>query len=315
LQTLAERQYGKLRDATQEKKMPNEAGFVGLGAMGQPIAANLAAAGTKLRVYNRTTAKAEPLIAKGAMAAATPGETAVAGGIVFTMLANDEAVWSVTEGDNGVAARLAPAGIHVSMSTIAPATARELARYHAERGSIYLASPVFGRPENAEKKQLVICVSGASAAKDRVRPQHEAIGRAIYDFGETPDAANVAKLAGNFMIGAAVEAMAEAFTMVEKSGVDRLKVAQMLTQTLFACPVFQNYGGMVAEKRHRPAGFKLPLGLKDFELVLKTAGEARVPMPIASLVRDRLLGALAHGREELDWSGLALGVLDDAGIK
>jgi 3-hydroxyisobutyrate dehydrogenase-like beta-hydroxyacid dehydrogenase len=295
--------------------MANEAGFIGLGAMGSPIAANLVAAGTKLRVYNRTAAKAESLIAKGAVRVATAGEAAVAGGVVFTMLADDDAVRSVTEGDNGLAARLAPGGIHVSMSTIAPSTAQELARYHAECGSIYLASPVFGRPENAEKKQLVVCVSGAAAAKERVRPMHEAIGRAIYDFGDAPDAANVAKLAGNFLIGAAVEAMAEAFTMAEKSGVDRLKVAQMLTQTLFANPVYQNYGAMVAEKRHRPAGFKLPLGLKDFELVLKTAGEARAPMPFASLVRDRLLAALAHGRDDLDWSGLALGALDDAGIK
>jgi 3-hydroxyisobutyrate dehydrogenase-like beta-hydroxyacid dehydrogenase len=148
-----------------------------------------------------------------------------------------------------------------------------------------------------------------------VRLLHEAIGRAIYDFGEAPDAANVAKLAGNFLIGAAVEAMGEAFTMVEKSGVDRVKVAQMLTQTLFASPVYQNYGAMVAEKRHRPAGFQLALGLKDFELVLKTAGEVRTPMPLAGLVRDRLIAALAKGRDDLDWSGLALGVLDDAGIK
>lgn len=295
--------------------MPNEVGFIGIGAMGLPIATNLIAAGTKLRVYNRTATKAAPLIARGAVLAAHASETGVAGGIVFTMLADDQAVRSVTEGDNGLAVRLAPGGIHVSMSTIAPSTARELAHYHAERGSVYLASPVFGRPENAEKKQLVVCVSGTASAKDRVRPLHEAISRAIYDFGDVPGAANVAKLAGNFLIGAAVEAMAEAFTMAEKSGVDRLKVAQMLTQTLFASPVYQNYGAMVAEKRHQPAGFKLALGLKDFELVVKTAGEARAPMSLASLVRDRLLAALAHGRDDLDWSGLALGVLDDAGIK
>src|ERR1700677_3473357 len=250
--------------------MANEAGFVGLGAMGLPIASNLIAAGTQLHIYNRTASKAAPLIALGALHAATAGAAATPGGIVFSILADDYAVRSVTEGDDGLAARLAPGGIHVSMSTIAPATSRELARYHAERGSTYLGSPVFGRPENAEKKQLVVCVSGSAAAKARVRPLHEAIGRAIYDFGDAPDAANVAKLAGNFLIGAAVEAMAEAFTMVEKSGVDRLKVAQMLTQTLFAGPVYQNYGAMVAEKRHLPAGFKLALGLKDFELVLKT---------------------------------------------
>jgi 3-hydroxyisobutyrate dehydrogenase-like beta-hydroxyacid dehydrogenase len=295
--------------------MALEIGFVGLGSMGLPIATNLAAAGTKLRVYNRTAAKASPLLAQGAALADIRGAAATPGGIVFSILANDAAVKSVVEGENGLAAHLAPGGIHVSMSTIAPATARELARYHQERGSVYLASPVFGRPDNAARRQLVVCVSGPAEAKAKVRPLHEAIGRAIYDFGETPDAANVAKLAGNFLIGAAVEAMAEAFAMAEKSGVDRIAVARMLTETLFASPVYQNYGAMVAEKRHQPAGFKLPLGLKDFELVLKTAGEACTPMPLASLVRDRLLAALAKGRDELDWSGLALGVLDDAGLK
>ncbi|MGA2411605.1 MAG: NAD(P)-dependent oxidoreductase [Candidatus Binataceae bacterium] len=295
--------------------MTNEAGFIGLGSMGLPIASNLITAGTKLRVYNRTASKAAPLTAQGALQAASVGDTAVPGGIVFTMLADDAAVTSVVHGDDGLAARLAPGGIHVSISTIAPATARELARYHAERGSIYLASPVFGRPENAARKQLVVCVAGPAAAKERVRPFQEAIGRAIFDFGDEPGAANIVKLAGNFMIGAAIEAMAEAFTMVEKSGADRMKAAAMLTQTLFACPVYQNYGEMVAAKRHLPAGFKLSLGLKDFELALKTSGEVRVPMPIASLVRDRFIAGIAHGREAMDWSALALGVLDDAGIK
>jgi 3-hydroxyisobutyrate dehydrogenase-like beta-hydroxyacid dehydrogenase len=294
--------------------MAEEAGFIGLGAMGLPIASNLAASVTKLWVYNRTASKAAPLAQKGALQVASPAAAAASGGVVFSMLADDDAVRSVVQGDDGVAARLAPGGIHVSMSTISASAAREFAKYHRERGSIYLASPVFGRPENAAKRQLVVCVSGPAEAKARVRPLHEAIGRAIYDFGDAPDAANIAKLAGNFLIGAAVEAMAEAFTMAEKSGVDRVKVARMLTETLFVSPVYQTYGAMIAEKRHQPAGFKLALGLKDFELVLKTAGEARTPMPTAGLVRDRLIAALAKGRADLDWSGLALGALDDAGI-
>jgi 3-hydroxyisobutyrate dehydrogenase-like beta-hydroxyacid dehydrogenase len=295
--------------------MGMEAAFIGLGAMGLPIATNLIASGTKLRVYNRTAAKAEPLIPQGATLAHSPGDAATAGGIAITMLADDAAVESVVIGEQGLAARLGKAGIHVSMSTIAPATAARLARYHAERGCIYVAAPVFGRPHAAAAHQLVVCVAGAAAAKERVRPLLEAVGRAIFDYGEEPPAANVAKLAGNFLIAAALEAMGEAFTMAERNGVDRAKVAEMLGKTLFACPVYQRYGEMVAAKRHLPAGFKLPLGLKDVELALKTAGDARVPMPIAAVVRDRMIAGLAHGREEMDWSALALGVLDDAGIK
>jgi len=292
-----------------------EAGFVGLGSMGLPMATNVAAAGVKLRVHNRTASKAAPLVANGATLAASAGEAATAGGIVMTMLADDAAVESVVRGADGIAARLGAGGIHVSMSTIAPATARRLASYHAEHGSIYIAAPVFGRPDNAAARQLVVCTSGPAAAKERVRPLLDAVGRAIFDYGEEPGAANVAKLTGNFLIAAALEAMAEAFTMAERNGVDRVKVAEMLGKTLFACPVYQRYGEMVAAKRNTPAGFALTLGLKDVELVLKTGGDARVPMPIAAVLRERLIAGIAHGRGEMDWSALALGALDDAGIK
>jgi 3-hydroxyisobutyrate dehydrogenase-like beta-hydroxyacid dehydrogenase len=295
--------------------MTNQVGFIGLGSMGSPMAANLIAAGIELRVWNRTASKATALISKGAHAAATPSETASPGGVVITMLADDAAVESIVIGDNAVAARLGSGGIHVSMSTIAPATARKLAQYHHQRGSTYVAAPVFGRPDNAAQRQLVICTSGAAAAKDKVRPLLDAMGRAVFDFGEEPGAANVAKLCGNFLIASALEAMAEAFTLAEKSGVDRARVAEMLGKTLFACPVYQRYGEMIAAKRHTPAGFKLPLGLKDIELVLQTAGEVRAPMQLAGLVRERLISGLAKGRDEMDWSALALGVLDEAGIK
>ena len=295
--------------------MSMEAGFIGLGAMGLPMATNLVAAGVKLRVHNRTASKAEPLVAKGAVLAASAGDAAASGGIVMTMLADAAAVESVVTGAAGIAARLGHGGIHVSMSTIAPATSRRLASYHAEHGSIYVAAPVFGRPDNAAARQLEVCTSGPAAAKERARPLLEAVGRAIFDYGEEPGAANVAKLTGNFLIAAALESMAEAFTMAERNGVDRVKVTDMLGKTLFACPVYQRYGEMVAAKRHTPAGFTLTLGLKDVELVLKTAGDARVPMPVAAVVRERLIAGLAHGRGEMDWSALALGVLDDAGIK
>jgi len=296
-------------------KHTDQIGFIGTGAMGLPMAANLIAGGFALRVWNRTAAKAAPLSAKGATIAAQAADAVTAGGIVITMLADDAAVEAVTLGTDGIAARLGAGGIHVSMSTIAPTTAERLAGYHAEHGNIYVAAPVFGRPDNAELRQLVICTSGPAAAKERVRPLLDAMGRAVFDFGEAPGAANVAKLCGNFLIASAIEAMAEAFAMAEKSGVDRNQVAAMLTKTLFASPVYQRYGEMVAAKRHTPAGFKLPLGLKDVELVLKTAGAARVPMPLAGMVRERIIAGLAKGRDEMDWSALALGVLDEAGLK
>jgi 3-hydroxyisobutyrate dehydrogenase-like beta-hydroxyacid dehydrogenase len=293
--------------------MSTEVGFIGLGAMGEPIAANLIAAGYKLRVYNRTASKADALVAAGATRVERPGDVAVAGGVVITMLADDAALEQVTLG-GGLAERLGRGGIHISMSTVAPATTRRLAEHHAAHGSIMIASPVFGRPDAAKAKRLWVLAAGPGAAKAAVRPLQEAIGQAIFDFGEEPAAANVAKLAGNFLIAANLEAMSEAFAMAEKQGVERTAVAEMLAKTLFSCPIYQGYGKAIAEKRFTPVGFRMSLGLKDVELALRTAEEVTMGLPIASLVRDRFLASLAKGRADMDWSAIALSVLDDAGL-
>jgi 3-hydroxyisobutyrate dehydrogenase-like beta-hydroxyacid dehydrogenase len=294
--------------------MALEIGFLGLGAMGAPIADNLLAAGHHLTAWNRSPSKAEPLAKKGARVAAHPGDVAQPGGIVVSMVADDAALKHlVREAD--LLRRLGRGGVHVSMSTIAPATTSRLADRHRENGCALVAAPVFGRPDAAAERRLVICVSGPAAAKERVRPILDAISAGVFDFGEETGAANVVKVAGNFLIASAMEAMGEAFTMAEKHGLRREAVAKMLSSTLFACPVYQNYAAMIAERRHSPAGFRLPLGLKDVELAAKTAEEVRAPMPFASLLRDRLISALAKGREELDWSALTLGARDDAGLK
>lgn len=295
--------------------MSTEIGFIGLGAMGAPIAANLAAAGYKLRVYNRTASKADALVATGAIRVERPGDAALAGGVAITMLADDAAVESVTFGAGGLAERLGPGGIHISMSTVAPATTRRLAEHHAAAGNSIIAAPVFGRPDAAKAKRLWVLASGPAAQKTAVRPLLEAIGQGIFDFGEEPGAASVAKLVGNFLIAANLEAMSEAFAMAEKQGVERTAVADMLAKTLFACPIYQGYGKAIAEKRFTPVGFRMPLGLKDVELALRTAAEVTMGLPIASLVRDRFLASLAKGRGEMDWSAIALSVLDDAGLK
>jgi 3-hydroxyisobutyrate dehydrogenase-like beta-hydroxyacid dehydrogenase len=295
--------------------MSTEIGFIGLGAMGTPMAANLAAAGYKLRVYNRTASKADALVATGAIRVERPGDAAQTGGVAITMLADDAALEQVTLGTGGLAERLGPGGIHISMSTVAPATTRRLAERHAACGNSIIAAPVFGRPDAAKAKRLWVLASGPAAQKTAIRPLLEAMGQAIFDFGEEPGAANVAKLVGNFLIAANLEAMSEAFAMAEKQGVERAAVADMLAKTLFACPIYQGYGKAIAEKRFTPVGFRMPLGLKDVELALRTAAEVTMALPIASLVRDRFLASLAKGRGEMDWSAIALSVLDDAGLK
>jgi 3-hydroxyisobutyrate dehydrogenase-like beta-hydroxyacid dehydrogenase len=295
--------------------MTQKIGFVGLGAMGLPMATNLLAAGYHLTVYNRTASKAEPLIAKGARRAERAGDVGHPGGIVVSMLADDASVKALVTGEDALAERIAPDGIHVSMSTVSPAITRELAAYHEMRGSVMVAAPVFGRPSSAQAKWLWVCTSGSSDAKAKVKPILEAMGQDIFDFGDNPGAANVVKLAGNFMIAAALEAMGEAVAMMRKSGVDPAAALEMLAKTLFAAPVYQGYGPAIAHGRFTPAGFRLPLGLKDIDLVLQTAAAANAPMPAASLLRDRFISAIAKGRADLDWSAIALGAADDAGLK
>jgi 3-hydroxyisobutyrate dehydrogenase-like beta-hydroxyacid dehydrogenase len=294
--------------------MAETLGFIGLGNMGEPIAANLLRAGFGLRVYNRTAAKAAPLVAKGAAQAASEVEVAQAGGIVLTMLSDDRAVEEVTLREHSFVERLGAGGIHVSLSTIAPATARRLAEHHAEHKVEYVAAPVFGRPEAAAAGRLWVCTSGAVAAKQRVQPILTAISQGIFDFGEDYGGANVVKLCGNFLIAAAVEAMAESQTLARKNGVDPKALAEMFGKTLFACPVYQGYGKQIAEQRFEPAGFRLALGLKDINLALQTGASSSVPMPIASVLRDRWLESVAKGRADMDWTAVALAVAEDAGL-
>ena len=295
--------------------MSDVIGFIGLGSMGLPLAANLLESGYKLRVYNRTAAKAQSLVEKGAIAVNTPAEVVEPGGIVISILSNDQALEDVVMGNQGLLSTLTAEGIHLSMSTVAPSTAQKLAEHHIQKGAHYLAAPVFGRPDAVAARKLWLTLSGNEAAKARVRPLLEKVGQGIFDFGDDPGAANVVKLAGNFLIISAIEAMAEAFTLAEANGIDRTQIANLFGQTLFACPIYQNYGRMIAQQQYEPAGFKLSLGLKDVTLALQTAKASQMPMPLASLLHDRLLTAVANGKGNLDWTGLGLTASEEAGMR
>jgi len=294
--------------------MEQNIGFIGLGSMGAPIAANLMHAGYRLKVYNRTASKASPLTEKGAVLVDHAADTANPGGIVLTMLADDHAVEKLCLEKPSFVENLGPGGIHISLSTIAPATARKLAEHHVTHGVTYLAAPVFGRPEAAAAKKLWVCVSGPSSAQERTEPILHAIGQGIFPFGEDVGAANAVKLCGNFLIAAAIEAMAESQVLAEKNGVDPKALVEMLGSTLFACPIYQGYGKQIAEQRFEPVGFRLALGLKDINLTLQTAAASSVPMPTASLLHDRWLAAVAKGRAEMDWTAATLNVAEDAGL-
>jgi 3-hydroxyisobutyrate dehydrogenase-like beta-hydroxyacid dehydrogenase len=293
--------------------MPETLAVVGLGGMGAGAARRLLEQGYRVTVWNRTAEKATPLVEQGAEAANSPGEAAAGAGVVITFLADDAALEGVVLGPQGIAARLGPGRVHLSMSTVSPVTARTLADAHQANGSAYVAAPVFGRPDAAAAGQLWIVTSGAADAKAKARPVLDALGQGVHDFGDDPVVGHVVKLAGNFLIAAASEAMAEAYTLGEKCGLDRMQLAEFFGASLFPSRIYQHYGRLIAEHRYEPPGFKLRLGLKDMRLVLGTADAHAMPMPLASLLHDRLLALAAQGHGEIDWTGIGLAVAKDAG--
>lgn len=279
-------------------------GFIGLGAMGSAMASNLLAAGHSVTVWNRSEAATAPLVSLGAKLARTV-DRAAQGEVLCSMLANDQAVRE-TILDSGLLDAMDPGTVHVNHSTISVALARELAEEHAKRGLEYVAAPVFGRPDVAAAAKLNMLVAGKPSSVDKARPLLEAMAAKLWPLGEAPERANVVKIAGNFMLATAIESMAEATALTRAYDISAADFLDVMTNTLFASPAYQSYGKLIAEQRFKPAGMKLPLGLKDVELALTAGGKAHVPLPLAGVVRDSLLEALAAGDEDVDWSALAL---------
>ncbi|WP_454792269.1 NAD(P)-dependent oxidoreductase [Mycolicibacterium lutetiense] len=278
-------------------------GFIGLGNMGAAMAANLLKAGHEVTAYNRSPDKVAALAALGARPAAEVAD-ACRGDAVITMLADDAAVEAVTFGDNGILAELAAGAVHVSSSTISVALAQRLTDEHGGAGHGFVAAPVFGRPEAAAAAKLFVMAAGAPAAVTTVWPIFDAIGQRTFVLGEEPRAANLVKISGNFLIASVIESLGEAMALVGKAGVDKQQYLELLTSTLFDAPVYRTYGGLLAREEFSPAGFAAPLGLKDVKLALSAGEELHVPLPVASLLRDRFLTLLATGGGNLDWSAV-----------
>ena len=289
-------------------------GFIGLGNMGSGMAASLIAAGHDVAAYNRSTGRVDALVAKGARRADTVSDACRGVDVVFTMLADDH----VTLGDDdlagGVVDTLAPGSVHVSCSTISIALATQLAHAHADAGQLFVSAPVFGRPEAAAAGMLFVVAAGAPRSVETVAPLLDAIGQRTFVVSESPEAANLVKLSGNFLIATVIESLGEAMALVGKAGIDKHTYLEILTSTLFDAPVYRTYGGLIAAGKFTPAGFAAPLGLKDIRLVLAASEALQAPLPIAGLLRDRFLTLLANGGADLDWSAIATLSDRDAGV-
>jgi 3-hydroxyisobutyrate dehydrogenase-like beta-hydroxyacid dehydrogenase len=288
-------------------------GFIGLGHMGAAMAGRLLQAGHEVTVYNRSPNKAQQLIDRGAHLAARPAD-ACRGDAVITMLSDDNAVEEIVLSEDGVLSGLAERTVHISMSTIGVALCQSLTDKHARAARRFLAAPVFGRPDAAAQGRLLIVAAGKAEIIEGCMPLFAAMGQRTVPIGSTPEAASLVKLSGNFLIGSVIGALSEAITLIRKAGIDPNQYVSLLTSTLFTDPVFKTYGVLIANQKFAPAEFAAPLGEKDLRLTLAAAETLRVPMPMASLVHDRLQTLIARGGADLDWSAIGRLAANDAGL-
>lgn len=289
-----------------------QVGFIGTGAMGVGMVRNLLTAGHAVTVWNRSPDKAAELAADGARVAAGVAECARQD-IVISMLADDAAVEQVVLVPAFLDALRADT-VHVSMATISVALGDRLAAVHRERDRAYVSAPVFGRPPAAAAAQLFIVAAGDGDALARCAPLFQALGQRTFIVGDRPAAANVVKVSGNFMLASMIEALGEAIALVRKQGLDPAQFLEVITSTIFPAPVYKLYGGLIASDNYLPAGFTLRLGLKDVRLAQAAADAAMVPMPLAGLLHDQYMTAIARGYGDFDWAGIARLSAEAAGL-
>jgi 3-hydroxyisobutyrate dehydrogenase-like beta-hydroxyacid dehydrogenase len=287
--------------------------FLGLGAMGQHMAANLLKSGQPVYVWNRTPQPVQALVQQGAKPAATPAQCGIAD-VVFSMLADDTATRAVLV-NGGVLNALAPGSIHVNMATVSVAFAREMSALHLARGVGYLAAPVLGRVDLAAAGKLNILAGGADELVNRVQPLFDLMGQKTWRFGAAPEQANAVKLACNLTLACAIEAMGEGSALAGAYGIPAANFIELITNTLFAgSPVYKGYGGMIAEERYSPAGFKLSLGQKDVRLAVEAGCNQGLPLAFGDALQTVLKEAVDHGDADLDLAALGKNAARRGGV-
>ena len=280
-------------------------GFIGLGRMGQAMTERLIAGGHEVGVYNRTAAKLEPLVKRGAKAMPSIKAAATFGAAVFTMLTDDAAVLDVVQHAGGIRESLAQGGVHICCGTHSVVAIEKLKTLHAAVGQTLVAAPILGRPEVVTSGGSTQLVGGPPENVERLRPLFTAVAGRVIDAGADPVSASAIKIANNFVLGCAIEALGEGFALTRKFGVEPEVFYKVLAEGLFACWAYKTYGKFIADEKYLPAGQRALTGLKDANLAL-AAGEAKgVPLPSGNVWRDRLVGAVAHGEGEHDWAVMA----------
>ena len=281
-------------------------GFIGLGRMGQAMTRRILDAGHDLAVYNRSPDKTKVPATAGAKVMGSIEQAACYGEAVFTMLADDAALEDVVGQKGGLLQSLPKGGIHICAGTHSVGIMQRLNAAHANAGQILVATPMLGRPEVVASGQAGIVIGGPKASLDRCHPLFEALSRRIFEAGADPSAAAAIKIANNFVLGCAIEAMGEGFSLVRKYDVAPQVFYDVMTDGLFASPAYKVYGKIMVDETYDRVGQMAVLGLKDANLALAAGEAVGVPLPSCNVWRDRLVGAIAHGDGNKDWAVMAL---------
>jgi 3-hydroxyisobutyrate dehydrogenase-like beta-hydroxyacid dehydrogenase len=281
-------------------------GFIGAGRMGSAMVLRLLAAKHDVGVYNRTPEKVKPLVDAGAKTLSSIAEAARYGDVVYTMLADDAALGGVAYQKGGLVESLPKGGIHVCAGTHGIPVIRHLKEEHGRDGQMLIAAPMMGRPELVTAGTAGVFASGPADALAKCKPLFEAMARRIFEGGDDPEAATAMKIANNFVLGCAMEAMGEGFALTRKYGVATSVFYDVLTDGLFNCSAYKVYGKIMVDESYSKVGQMAALGLKDANLALEAGHLASVPLPSGNVWRDRLIGAVAHGDGDKDWAVMAL---------
>jgi 3-hydroxyisobutyrate dehydrogenase-like beta-hydroxyacid dehydrogenase len=280
-----------------------DVGFIGLGSMGLPMAANLVKAGHRVTVWARSREACAAAAAFGAKVVENAKET-FAGDVFISILSDDNSVRKVVM-ESGILPLGGSNTVHINMATVSVGFAREIATHHARLGIPYVSAPVFGRSEVAAAGKLNILAAGDQRAIAKAQPLFDAIGQRTWNLGDDPGRANVVKIGGNFMLACALEAISEAVALNEAHGVKPADFIEIITNTVFPTPSYKAYGEIIAQQRFEPVSFKLTLGLKDVHLALAAGESKSVPLPFGSILRDNFLDALAHGDADKEWAAVS----------
>jgi 3-hydroxyisobutyrate dehydrogenase-like beta-hydroxyacid dehydrogenase len=285
--------------------------FLGLGNMGSPIARRLLAAGHEVTVWNRSRGRAEALTAQGASIAATPAEAVHEAEAVLTMLFDDAANEDVLFGtnrpespgaeSNGVLNALKRGALHISLSTISVALSERLTAEHARRTQLFVAAPVFGRPNIAEEGRLWIVAAGSDNAIAQARPMLEAFSRGISIVGSEPRQAHAVKLGGNFLISAMIHSLSESFVYAEAQGIAPQAFIEAVNSALFQSPFYASYANVMLHPPEHP-GATVELGAKDLRLLREAASKVNVRLGLADNLAEIFAEAQQVGLGGEDWA-------------